>query len=285
MGTQPSLHLCPPTLDASKPSVSPAIESLTPSMPPHRLDVLRHFDAVFSETPVSSRKDIEDAFRLRYQVYCLDRGFEDATACPDGQERDQYDDAALHCLLRDRIGRHPLGTARVVTTTGRAPGIDSLPLAEYASEESMEILRALPGASTAEVSRVAIARSARDILRQAAKATEARLGTTGETPQCFEKLLPYMTLGLFRGIIRVSMLRGMTHWCLAAEPSLLRRLRSLGLHFQPAGSLVEHRGLRQICYAEITALLARAEIERPEVWDIMTLGGLLLSNESARIVA
>lgn len=282
MGTQQPHRLFASSLATSRPSHSSALEAATPSPLQERLDVLRHFDAVFSETPVSSPKDIEEAFRLRYQVYCLDRGFEDATACPDGQERDQYDDAALHCLLRDRIGRHPLGTARVVTTIGSASGIDSLPLAEYAPEESMEILRALPGASTAEVSRVAITRSARDILRQAA---EARPGTTGETPQCFEKLLPYMTLGLFRSIIRVSVRQGLTHWCLAAEPSLLRRLRSLGLHFQPAGPLVEHRGLRQICYAEITALLARAEIERPEVWDIMTLGGLLLSNESVRIVA
>jgi len=253
-------------------------------------DVLSRFDDVFSESAATQQRDIEETFRLRYQVYCLDRGFEEAAACPQGQERDQYDDAALHCLLRDRVGRHPIGTARVVTTSGRttsgrAPGIDSLPLAEYAPKESMEILRALPGASTGEVSRVAITRSARDILRQAAKVTEARLGTAGGAPQYFEKLLPFMTLGLFRGITRVSMEQGLTHWCLAAEPSLLRRLRSLGLHFQPVGPLVEHRGLRQICYAEISTLLARTEIERPEVWDIITLGGLLLSDESVRTVA
>lgn len=249
-----------------------------------RLNVLRHFDAVFSETPVTTLQDIREAFRLRYLVYCLDRGFEDASACPDGQERDRYDDAARHCLLRSRIGRHPLGTARVVMTTGKA-GVDSLPLAEYAAEESMGILRRLPAATTAEVSRVAITRSARDILRQAAKVAELRQGPATLTAQCFEQLLPYMTLGLFRGIIRISRQQGMTHWCLAAEPSLLRRLRSLGIHFEPAGPLVDHRGLRQICYAQIASLLERTEIERPEVWDVMTLGGLLLSDEFLRSVA
>src|SRR3546814_18623440 len=94
-----------------------------------------------------------------------------------------------------------------------------------------------------------------------------------------------MALGLFRGIIRLSIRREVSHWCLAAEPSLLRRLRGLGLHFEPAGPLVEHRGLRQICYAEVTELLARVEAERPEIWDVMTLGGLLLSDEPARTVA
>jgi|GEM_PF-340752 len=281
MGT----HLPRPSLALSQQLCS-ASTAAAPSPLQERFDALRHFDAVFSETPISTPQDIEEAYRLRYLVYCLDRGFEDVSACPDGRERDQFDDAALHCLLRDRIGKHPLGTVRVVMTAGAAEGVDSLPLAEYAPEESMDILRNLPGATTGEISRFAILRSARDVLRQAAKAAEARFGgAPGETLQRFERLLPYMALGLFRGIIRVSMQRGMTHWCLAAEPSLLRRLRSLGLHFQLAGPLVEHRGLRQICFAEITTLLARTEIERPEVWDVLTVGGLLLSGEAVRSVA
>src|SRR3546814_17726724 len=92
-------------------------------------------------------------------------------------------------------------------TTVADTGVNSLPLAEYASEESMEILRSLPGASTAEVSRFAITRSARDILRHSAKTAEDRFGTPGDTLRRFEKLLPYMALGLFRGIIRLSIRR------------------------------------------------------------------------------
>src|SRR3546814_7987153 len=116
--------------------------------------------------------DLKEAFRLRCVVYCLDRGFEDAGSCPSGLEYDDYDSQASHCLLRDRCGKRALGTVRVVMTTGADTGVDSLPLAEYASEESMEILRSLPGASTAEVSRFAITGSARDILRHSAKTAE-----------------------------------------------------------------------------------------------------------------
>lgn len=262
-----------------------ADDGLASSAAKERANVLRHFDAAFIEAPAVSREDLKDAFRLRYLVYCLDRGFEDAGTCPSGLEYDEYDNRAEHCLLKERCGKRTLGTVRVVMTTGSLATADSLPLAEYASQESMDILRSLPGASTAEISRFAITRSARDILRQSAKGAEVHFDKPGETLRRFEQLLPYMALGLFRGIIRLSMRRGMTHWCLAAEPSLLRRLRGLGLHFQPAGPLVEHRGLRQICYAEITELLARAEAEHPEVWDVMTLGGRLLSNELARTVA
>src|SRR3546814_11448020 len=79
---------------------------------------------------------------------------------------------------------------RSVMSTGADTGVDSLPPAEYASEESMEILLSLAGASTAEVSRFAITRSARDILRHSAKTAEDRFGTPGDTLRRFEKLLP-----------------------------------------------------------------------------------------------
>ena len=280
MGNQPR------RLHASSFAAYPhALNAAAPSPLANRLDVLRHFDAVFSETSVSTTADVEDAFRLRYMVYCLDRGFEDAKERPDGMERDQYDDAALHCLLRDRLGRRPLGTVRLVMAGAAPSGIDGLPLAEYASEESMDILRSLPGKSTAEVSRFAIARSARDILWRAQRVPGAVLCSPAADAECSGRLLPFMSLGLLRGVVRLSMEHGVTHWCLAAEPSLLRRLRGFGVHFENAGPLVEHRGLRQICYAQVHELLSRMEAERPEFWDIITVGGFLLSDALARSAA
>jgi N-acyl amino acid synthase of PEP-CTERM/exosortase system len=286
MGTQQPRRLLDPSLAASQQSLSSALEAATPSPLENRLQLLRHFDAVFSESPVSTAADAEEAFRLRYLVYCLDRGFEDAKACPDGMERDPYDDAALHCLLRDRVGRRALGTVRLVIASAAKPlGIDSLPLAEYADPECIDILKGLPVTSTAEVSRFAIARSAREILSHPQEVSRTKFRVPAPDAQHGSKLLPYMSLGLIRGLVRLSMQHGITHWCLAAEPSLLRRLRGFGLHFVNAGPLVEHRGLRQICYANLHDLLARAEAEHPEFWDIITVGGFLLSDALARTAA
>ncbi|MGF1630356.1 MAG: PEP-CTERM/exosortase system-associated acyltransferase [Kiloniellaceae bacterium] len=250
-----------------------------------RFDVLRHFDAVFSETPATTQRDVEEAFRLRYQVYCLDRGFEEADACPDGLERDQYDADALHCLLKDRAGRRAIGTVRLVKPAAGPSWIDGLPLAEYAHAESIDVLSRLPAGATAEISRFAIARAARDILRLSQEMTELRSDTRLRGAGQSEKLLPYMSLGLIRGLVRLSREHGVTHWCLAAEPSLLRRLRGFGLHFHNAGPLVDHRGLRQVCYADLAELLARAKAEHPEFWDIITVGGFLLSDELVRTAA
>ena len=280
MGTQPS----PETLRASLPSPSLSlscrpVDAPVARAPLPRLDVLKHFDSVFSETPATTATDIEDAFRLRYQVYCLDRGFESADACPQGMERDSYDAYALHCLLRERAGTQPIGTVRLVRPAATPAWFSGLPLAAYAPQESMADIMRLPAGTTAEVSRFAITRAAREVLRASSAQVSPKLEGVGE------KLLPFMSLGLIRGLVRLSMQHGVTHWCLAAEPSLLRRLRSFGLHFTNAGPLVDHRGLRQVCYAELGTLLERAEAERPEFWDIMTEGGLLMAGNLAQNAA
>jgi N-acyl amino acid synthase of PEP-CTERM/exosortase system len=284
MGTLPSLETLRASLPSSARSLSRPDDAASARIPSARLDLLRRFDQTFSETPATSNQDIRDAFRLRYQVYCLDRGFENADACPQGMEQDSHDDQALHCLLRERMTGHSIGTVRLIQPAATPTWFAGLPLADYAPQESMADIMRLPAGTTAEVSRFAITRSAREVLRAA---DEMRAGHDGDPAQSMpaEKLLPYMSLGLIRGLVRLSTEHGISHWCLAAEPSLLRRLRSFGLHFTDAGPLVDHRGLRQVCYAELATLLARAEEEQPEFWRVITDGGQLASADLARNAA
>lgn len=284
MGTLPSLETLRASLPSSAHSLSRPDDAASARTPSARLDMLRHFDQMFSEAPATSNKDMQDAFRLRYQVYCLDRGFESADACPQGMEHDSYDDEALHCLLRERMTGLSIGTVRLIQPAATPAWFAGLPLADYAPQESMADIMRLPAGTTAEVSRFAITRSAREVLR-AADEMRAAYGTAPAEPLAAEKLLPYMSLGLIRGLVRLSMEHGITHWCLAAEPSLLRRLRSFGLHFTDAGPLVDHRGLRQVCYAKLTTLLTRASEERPEFWDVITHGGQLAGADLARNAA
>lgn len=285
MGTQPSSEMLSPSLATATPSMSLADDVSASPARMSRSQVLQHFDDVFSETPASEPQDIQAAFRLRYQVYCLDRQFEDATTFPQGIERDPYDDHSLHCLLKHRASESPIGTVRLVHPMATPTWFAQLPVAEYAPQESMEEILRLPAGSTAEVSRFAITRSAREILRGPERLLGRQMTGAAHLSSISEKLLPYMSLGLIRGLVRLSMQHGISHWCLAAEPCLLRRLGAFGLHFRNSGPLVEHRGLRQVCYANLKELLAQAEAEKPEFWNIITDGGVLLSGDLSRNAA
>ncbi|MGD1876719.1 MAG: PEP-CTERM/exosortase system-associated acyltransferase [Kiloniellaceae bacterium] len=251
MGTQPALETLLASIPAPRARLRQAETAPAPQAAPSRLDVLGHFDQVFAEAPATEPEEIAEAFRLRYQVYCLDRGYESADSCLGGMEKDFYDEYALHSILREQTSEAVLGTVRLVLPPAGPTWFAGMPLADYAPLEAIEAIKRLPRGTTAEVSRFAITRSAREILKDSRSGSGYLSAIDESGTTVGEKLLPYMSLGLIRGLVRLSMLHGVTHWCLAAEPSLLRRLRSYGLHFQNAGPLVEHRGLRQVCYAEL----------------------------------
>src|SRR3546814_1697402 len=83
MGSQPSPRLITSSLAAPQQPLSSGDDEVACSATKERAakertDALRHFDAAFSEGPAVSAEDLKEAFRLRYLVYCLDRGFEDA---------------------------------------------------------------------------------------------------------------------------------------------------------------------------------------------------------------
>ena len=57
--------------------------------------LIRNFDTVIAR----GAADLAQAYRVRYQVYCVENTFEDPADNPGGLERDLFDERASHCLL------------------------------------------------------------------------------------------------------------------------------------------------------------------------------------------
>lgn len=201
----------------------------------------------------------EAAFRLRHQVYCVERGYEEGQGA---RETDRFDPRAGHVLLTQTSTGRVVGTVRVVAPAPgrRHAGPHAGPPSDLGPDLPMQrfcppdLFRPLPSASTGEISRFAISRD----LRDAACASNALL-----------------RLGLLQGVVRLSAEMGLTHWCAVMEHTLLRLLRLSAVHFQPLGPAIEHRGLRQPSWCRIDHVLDRARQERPQVWDYCTQGGSL----------
>jgi len=86
-----------------------------------------------------------------------------------------------------------------------------------------------------------------------------------------------LRLALLRGALWLSAEAGHTHWLAVMQPTLLRLLRTNGLHFQPLGPMVEYHGMRQPVVADLVPMLARVAREQPAVWNYLTRGGTLFS--------
>lgn len=205
-------------------------------------------------------EQVVEAQKLRYRVYCEERGFEPGE---DGLERDRYDTDAHHVLVRSRENGNTYGTVRVAMTPAPEAAEPGFPMEKLCAPR---LLAYLPRRATGEVSRFALLRDRAGISPAAAA---------------------LMRLCLIQGVIRVSGENGLSHLCALMEHTLLRLLRSTSIHFDPIGPTIEFRGTRQPSTWRIGEGLARVRRENPLVWSFITLDGTAWSEQqvSRRIAA
>lgn len=192
-----------------------------------------------------------DGFRLRYQVYSLERGFEPGL---NGLETDENDCHSRHVLLRHIPTQKVIGTVRLVT----------LPVWDLSAALPMEQvcrpfrLAQLPRHQVAEVSRFALSKTLRSLLGEHSK--QARLE-------------------LIRGIVLLSHRIGIRYWYALMEPTLLRLLQHSAIHFHQAGAVVDHHGIRQPSMVDLSEMLARVQHEKPDTWRYLTNDGRFNDDE------
>jgi N-acyl amino acid synthase of PEP-CTERM/exosortase system len=217
------------------------------------------FRRYFTVVQANSTELLDDVFRLRFQVYCLERGFENATAYPDGRERDHEDSRSSHFLVlyrpADDVDGAAVGTVRLILPRRGA----DLPVVKLLSTGERRKLD-LPLNSTAEVSRFAVPRSFR-------KRLEHDLGKSLASGAA-KQALSLLNFWVIRAVTMMTADGGITHIVAMMEPALLRLLRRLGIEFHPMGRTIEHRGLRQPVWAATVNLTERIRQCRPELWEI-----------------
>jgi N-acyl amino acid synthase of PEP-CTERM/exosortase system len=216
------------------------------------------FVSVDADTPDLQNK----AFHLRYQVYCVEKGYEDPDSFPNGLERDSYDSHSVHTLLQHRSSGRSVGTVRLVLPIASRSEW-SFPLQVVCAQNRINAGKWFPVAETAEISRFCISKQARTV------ETKNSDGTTYGPGQAALD----MVIELMEGIVRRSAAAGITHWCAAMEPSLLRLLSRLSIYFRPFGPLLDFHGKRQPCWQNAFVLLDRVYREEKDVWRRLTANG------------
>ena len=219
----------------------------------HRFN--RHFRTRLADTPDLIRL----AQEIRYQVYCVERQFENRADFPDRREKDDFDAHSVHSLLIHHPTGHAVGTVRLVLPRRDAPGKS---FAIQGVTEPSVWAAYLPIHATAEVSRFSISKQFRNCR---AALCGADVDLAGE-----RQMGPLMSLGLIQTLVRMSARHGVTHWCALMEPKLLRMLAAMAIHFKPLGVPVEYHGLRQPCYCHVPTVLDRVKHDRPMFWQILT---------------
>jgi N-acyl amino acid synthase of PEP-CTERM/exosortase system len=237
--------------------------------PAGELDLLARHDLYFETRQATTPALIETAQALRYQVYCLERKFENAQEHARGLESDEYDAHAVQGVLFHRPTGEGMGTVRLVLPVRDDP-FKGLPVMRLLSDQGINLEDYVPTSRAVEVSRFAISKNFRRRVtdnmepEQLAKVRQDRV-KQGNLP----------CLSLIQFLLRQSVELGVTHWTAVMEVKLLRMLDSMGIHFTSLGTAVMHHGLRQPCYCYLPKMLDELKQEQKDYWDVITNAGLL----------
>jgi N-acyl amino acid synthase of PEP-CTERM/exosortase system len=228
-------------------------------------DTLNRFNAGFRLVSANTRALMDAAFALRYQVYCIERQFEDPAQQLKGLETDQFDRHAVHSLLFHRCFEEAIGTARLILPGARP---NSLPIQQLLKKNGLNAGDYFPAETAAEVSRFAVSKEfrRREIGPEEPLSAQAERERRGYLP----------CLGLVQILLRQSVELGIEYWGAVMEPQLLRWMAMLGVRFLPIGPMVSHHGLRQPSYCHLPTMLRELERAKPEFWDVVTNSGELV---------
>ena len=227
-----------------------------------------HFEVVSADTLGL----METAFRIRYQVYCVERSFEDQDAFPDQMETDEYDMHSSQSLVRCKGSEQYTGMVRLVLPNPVDMNTP-LPMEKYCQsglDASGIDLSTIPRDSLAEISRFSISKELKSLCSRKPAISLVGAENRQEDKAVDARMMPHIALGLFAGIVRMSAQNNITHWLSVMEPTLFRFLSRYGIYFQKTGPVVDYHGRRQPAVASIDSVLSGIYAHRKDVWDIIT---------------
>lgn len=204
---------------------------------------------------------LDAIYRLRYQVYVHECGFEKAEDHPGSMERDEYDHHAIHFFARLKHSDDLIGTARIILGAERI-----LPVERYFDIEPFPC--GVARTQVAEISRLAISKKFRcraieraifGMDKDEARRWPPSLGNPRQLRRHYEQEL---VRGLYVALYQASKLRGLTHWFMVMTKGLGVILRRRGVDFMQIGPARDYHGIRAPYLINIEALehsLARTD--------------------------
>jgi N-acyl amino acid synthase of PEP-CTERM/exosortase system len=201
---------------------------------------------------------IERAYELRYQVYCLERGFLAALDYPDGRESDDYDEDSAHfyaCNRRQEL----VGYVRLVPPDAQG----RLPWQDYC-EELISGVRLPAATHGAEISRLMIRSDYRRCRTDAVAKPEAP-GRDAVEPGDLRAESHRIMLSLYRQMYRHSLASDIRYWYAAMERPLAKLLQRLDFGFLRIGPETNYFGPVAPYIADLRELEQRLDASQPEL--------------------
>ena len=236
-------------------------------------NIITPFNEYFEMVPAVTDELKNEVYKLRYQVYCVETGFEKAEDHPGEIETDDFDEHSVHYLIRHRKSGIYAGTTRLILPDPN--NIDKLfPIETYSTIDKHEELVDKQRCYLAEASRFCVSKEFKR------RKGDHQASLTGISPDWEQKTTveerrtyPHLSIALYACLIKMSHENNIHYWYAVMEPALIRFFSTLGIYFKGIGPVADYHGLRRPCMIGVSDLLEGVFEKNPAVWAMMSSEG------------
>ena len=234
--------------------------------------IIDSFNDYFEMVPAISDALKKEAYKLRYQVYCIENNFESASQFPDEMEFDDFDPQSIHYLIRHRKSGDYAATIRLILPDANNPQ-KLFPMELHCEIDNVAVMRSINRKHLGEVSRLCVSKAFKKRKDEAQS-----LAPVGSNPQnCSTSVerrsFPHMTLVLIACIIKASYENDIHYLYATTEPSLSRFVSVFGIDLIKIGPLADYHGPRLPAVIKIADMLDRVAEKNMDIWDLLTNKG------------
>lgn len=221
---------------------------------------------------VKAEELLKALYRLRYQIYVEELGFEKPQDHPKGYETDAYEPMSIHFAALNESD-DVIGTLRLILHSEKGFPI------EHAADLTFLGVKPKPY-QIAEISRLAVSKMYRrrqkdgifDVESYLKKSRGGMLRNNGTPPDLRQRPWPVIVLGLYQAMYHEAKRRGITHLYLITKKKLFVALQKCGFHFKQIGKPVEYHGIRIPYLGIVEEMEKKLKSDHPEMLKVLLSG-------------
>jgi N-acyl amino acid synthase of PEP-CTERM/exosortase system len=235
-------------------------------------NIIEAFDEYFEMVPAISEELKNEVYKLRYQVYCVETGFENSECYPDALEYDDYDLHSVHYLIRHRKSGDYAATTRLILPDANNPE-KLFQLELNCRIDNTAILQTVNRKHLAEVSRFCVSKAFKRRKNEAHTLAGINSSNLDYFTPNERRIFPHLTLALMACIIKASYENDIHYLYVTTELSWVRFVASLGIYLIKIGPVADYHGERYPWVIKVTDLLDSVSEKNVEAWNMLTDNG------------
>ena len=242
--------------------ITPPTESKDEHSTNHLVD---SFNKYFEIVPAISDALKNEAYKLRYQVYCIEKAFENPEHYPDNLEFDDFDRQSIHYLIRHRKSGIYAATVRLILPDTHKPE-KLFPLELNCEIDNVAVIQTINRWRLGEASRLCVSKTFKK--RKGEDAIDSDNSDYSSLAE--RRSFPLISFALIACLIKACQENNIDYLFGTLEPAWLRFLSSAGIHFTKIGPLADYHGNRWPGIIKVTDLLNGVAEKKPDVWHLIT---------------